>query len=173
MTSKESKKIKKQFPDKIKNNLKNKRKRVEEEIKHLKNEIKEKEDLLLRNIADYQNYRKRKEKELILDIKEIKKKYLSELIDLKELLNIAYKDKNPKKGLKLIIKNLENFLESEQIKYIKCIGKTFDHKIHHAVSTVKNNDYDEETILEEVKKGYLLDEDLLRPSQVIVSKRNK
>ena len=173
MTTKESKKIMKKLPDKTKINIKNKQKKFEEEIKKLKNDLKEKEDLLLRNIADYQNYRKRKEKELTLDIKEIKKKYLSELIDLKELLNTAYNDKNPKKGLKLIIKNLDNFLENEQIKYIKCVGKTFDHKIHHAVNTVKNNDCVEETILEEVKKGYLLNDDLLRPSQVIVSKRNK
>ena len=173
MTTKVSKKIKKQHTEKTKNSLQNKRKKIEEEIKHLKHDLKEKEDLLLLNIADYQNYRKRKEKELKLEIKEIKKKYLSELIDLKELLNIAYNDKNPKKGLKLIIKNVVNFLENEQIKYIDCIGKTFDHKMHHAVTIVKNNDCKEETILEEVKKGYLLNDDLLRPSQVIVSKRNK
>jgi molecular chaperone GrpE len=171
MTTKKSKKTKKKFPDKIKDNIEKKCRKFEEEIKQMKLEIKEKEDLLLRSIADYQNYRKRKEKEFNSNETEIKKKYLSELIDLKELLHNAYIDKNPKKGLKLIIKNLENFLESEQIKYIDCIGKTFDHKIHHAVTTVKKNDCKEETILEEVKKGYLIKDDLLRPSHVIVSKK--
>lgn len=171
MTTKKSKKTKKQFSDKIKDNLEKKNMKLEEKIEHLKLELIEKEDLLLRSYADYQNYRKRKEKELQLNKTEIQKKYLSELIDIKELLNKAYTDKNPKKGLKLIIKNLENFLEREQIRYIECIGKTFDHKIHHAVTTVKKNDCKEETILEEVKKGYLINDDLLRPSHVIVSKK--
>jgi molecular chaperone GrpE len=171
MTNKKSKKTKKQHPDKKIDNLEKKYKKLEEKIKHLKLELKDKEDLLLRSFADYQNYGKRKEKEFQLNKTEIKKKYLSELIDLKELLNNVYNDKNPKKGLKLIIKNLENFLENEQIKYIECIGKTFDHKIHHAVTTVKKDDCKEETILEEVKKGYLLNDDLLRPSHVIVSKK--
>jgi len=171
MTTKKSKKTKKQFSGKIKDNLEKKNMKLEEKIEHLKLELIEKEDLLLRSYADYQNYRKRKEKELQLNKTEIQKKYLSELIDIKELLNKAYTDKNPKKGLKLIIKNLENFLEREQIRYIECIGKTFDHKIHHAVTTVKKNDCKEETILEEVKKGYLINDDLLRPSHVIVSKK--
>jgi len=171
MTTKKSKKTKKQFSDKIKDNLEKKNMKLEEKIEHLKLELIEKEDLLLRSYADYQNYHKRKEKELQLNKTEIQKKYLSELIDIKELLNKAYTDKNPKKGLKLIIKNLENFLEREQIRYIECIGKTFDHKIHHAVTTVKKNDCKEETILEEVKKGYLINDDLLRPSHVIVSKK--
>jgi molecular chaperone GrpE len=140
MTDKIPKKTKKKYSAEKKDSLKKKSKKYDEEIKKLKLEIKEKEDLLIRSYADYQNYRKRVEKESNLNKTEIKKKYLSELIDIKELLNIAYKDKNPKKGLELIIKNLDNFLENEQIKYIDCIGRKFDHKIHHAVTTVKKND---------------------------------
>ena len=98
MTTKKSKKTKKQFSDKIKDNLEKKNMKLEEKIEHLKLELIEKEDLLLRSYADYQNYHKRKEKELQLNKTEIQKKYLSELIDIKELLNKAYTDKNPKKG---------------------------------------------------------------------------
>jgi len=50
------------------------------------------------------------------------------------------------------------------------VGKTFDHNIHHAVTTIEKNDCEDGTVVEEVKKGYLLDDELLRPSQVIVAK---
>ena len=72
-----------------------------------------------------------------------------------------------------MLNNLENFFEKEQIKYINCVGKTFDHNIHHAVITIEKNDCEDGTIVEEVKKGYLIDDKLLRPSQVIVAKKNE
>ena len=135
MPSKKSKTASKEKPEKIIDNLEKKLKKLKGEIKQLKQYDKEKEDKLLRSYANLQNYQKRTEKESRASKTELKKKYLSELIDLKELLKNAYEDNNPKKGLKLIINNLNNFLEGEQIKYIDCIGKKFDHNIHHAVTT--------------------------------------
>ena len=99
-------------------------------------------------------------------------KYLSELIDLYELLKKAYNDEKPKDGLKLIINNVEKIFEKEQIKHIDCVGKTFNHNIHHAISTVED-DCEDEIIVEEVKKGYLIADKVLRPSQVIVSKKKE
>ena len=113
------------------------------------------------------------EKELILREEEIKRKYLSELIDLNEILKKAYEDKNPKQGLKLILNNLEKFFETENIKYIDCMGKSFDHTVHHAVTIIEKNDCENDTIVEEVKKGYMIGDSLLRPSQVIVAKKKK
>ncbi|EMR73235.1 molecular chaperone GrpE (heat shock protein) [Thermoplasmatales archaeon SCGC AB-539-N05] len=148
-------------------------KNLKREIKHLKQELKEKNDKLLRSYADLQNYQKRIEKELQYKEDETKKKYLSELIELNEVLKKVYEDKDPKGGLKLILNNLENFFEKEQIKYIDCMGKTFDHNMHHAVTTIEKNDCEDGTIVEEIKKGYLVDNKLLRPSQVVVVKKKK
>ena len=144
--------------------------KLKDEINKLKREAKEKDDKLLRSYADLQNYQKRTEKESQYKENETKKKYLSELIELKELLKRAYEDKDPRAGLQLMLNNLENFFEKEQIKYIDCVGKTFDHNIHHAVTTIEKNDCEDGIIVEEVKKGYLIDNKLLRPSQVIVAK---
>jgi molecular chaperone GrpE len=143
------------------------------EIRKLKQELKEKEEKLLRSYADLQNYQKRMEKELGLKEEETKRKYLSELIDLLEILKKAYEDKNPKEGLKLMINNIENFFEKEQIKYIECVGKKFDHNLHHAVTTINRDDCEDDIIVEEIKKGYMFNERLLRPSQVIVVKNDK
>jgi len=142
-------------------------------LKKTEKELKEKNDKLLRTCADLQNYQKRMEKELISREEEIKRKYLTELIDLNEILKKAYEDKNPKQGLKLILNNLEKFFEGEHIQYIDCMGKSFDHGLHHAVTTVEKNDCENDTIVEEVKKGYMIGDSLLRPSQVIVAKRKE
>lgn len=146
---------------------------LKKEIKKLKHEIKEKEDRLLRSYADFQNLQKRMEKELQIKEEETKKKYLSELLDLNELLKKAYEDNNPKEGLKLMINNIQNFFEKEQIKSIECVGEKFDHNIHHAVTTIEKDDCEDEIIIEEVKKGFMINDKLLRPSHVIVVKNKK
>ena len=102
---------------------------------------------------------------------ETKKKYLEELLDIYDLLKKAFDDKNPKNGLKLIINNIEKFLEKEHIKQIKCIGEKFNHNIHHAITTLEKNDCEDNTIIEEIKKGYMLNDKILRPSHVIVAKK--
>lgn len=142
-------------------------------LKKTEKELKEKNDKLLRTCADLQNYQKRMEKELTSREEEIKRKYLTELIDLNEILKKAYEDKNPKQGLKLILNNLEKIFEKEHIRYIDCMGKSFDHGLHHAVTTVEKNDCENDTIVEEVKKGYMIGDSLLRPSQVIVTKKKE
>jgi molecular chaperone GrpE len=157
--------------EKIINNLKKKIKKIEKEVKVLNENLKNKEEKILRNYADFENYRKRSEKEIQNLNNEIKKKYILELIDINELLKNAIKDENPKDGIKIIIKNIEKFLINEKIRYIECIGKTFDHNYHHAVTVVDDEKYKDKTIIKEIKKGFLVDRDVLRPSHVIVSKK--
>ncbi len=154
-------------------NLKNKIKKKESKQKKVKQEKKNYEDKLLRNIADLQNQLKRNEKNCIFEKNKLRDKFLIQIVDLLELIKKAYSDKNSKSGIKLIINNIENFLKDENVTYIDCIGKSFDHKIHHAVTTIEKKDCEDETIIDELKKGYYVNNELLRPSQVIVSKKIK
>ena len=155
------------------NALQEKIKELEEQIKKLQIEVNDKNDKYLRTLADYQNYQKRIEKEINCRGEDLKKKYLFELLDFQELLKKAYEDKDPKEGLKLLINNFNKFFEKEDIKYIECKGKTFDHTFHHAISTMEKDDCVDGTIVEEVKKGYMIGDKLLRPSHVIVVKKKK
>ena len=165
--------IKKNNYEKKINSLKKKLKKLEVIEKNLKQDIKNKEDKLIRSYADFQNYQKRKEKELQTEKIKIKNNYISEIIDILDLLKNAYNDKNSKKGLKLIILNIEKILEKEQVKYIDCIGKSFDHNLHHAVSTIEKDNCENGIVVEEVKKGYLMGNTLLRPAQVIVANKKE
>ena len=153
-----------------KDTLESKIKILEEENKKLQQELREKNDKLLRSCADLQNYQKRTEKELIFKEDETKKKYLSELIEIYELIKKAYEDENSKDGLKLILQNVEKLFDKEKIKYIDCVGKSFDHNMHHAITTIEKNDCEDNIIAEEVKKGYMIGDKIFRPSQVIVVK---
>jgi molecular chaperone GrpE len=146
-------------------------KKLEEENTQLQQELIDKNDKYLRTLADFQNYQKRMEKELLAQNEDIKKKYLLELLDLTELLKQAYEDSNPKSGLKLLLENLNKFLEKEGITYIDCKGKPFNYQLHNAVSTIEQSECNDGTILEEIKKGYLVGEKLLRPARVIVAKK--
>jgi len=53
------------------------------------------------------------------------------------------------------------------------MGKKFDHNLHHAINTVEDDDCESETIVEEVKKGYMINDKVLRPSHVIVAKKKE
>ena len=173
MSTKKSNDEKKKKCDKKADSLEKELNKLKSEINKLKEEAKGKDNKLLRSYADLQNYKKRTEKESQYRENETKKKYLSELIELKELLKKAFEDKDPRSGLQIMLNNLDNFFEKEQIKCIDCVGKTFDHNVHHAVTTIEKKDCEDGIIVEELKKGYLVDNKLLRPSQVIVAKKIK
>ena len=146
-------------------------KKLEEENTQLHQELIDKNDKYLRTLADFQNYQKRMEKELQAQKEDIKKKYLLELLDFTELLKKAYEDSEPKLGLKLLLENLDKFLKKEGITYIDCKGKPFNYQLHNAVSIIEQSDCVDGTILDEIKKGYLVGEKLLRPAHVIVAKK--
>ena len=72
-----------------------------------------------------------------------------------------------------MIKNMESFLSENNIKPIEAVGEIFDPKFHEAVSTVEDNSLDEGTITQEVAKGYISFQEVIKPSKVIVSKKLK
>ncbi len=144
---------------------------LEKEIERLQHEIKQKQDQLLRSLADFQNFQKRSEKERMMHVDLTKERYISEIIDIKELLQKAIADENPKDGLRLILSQMDQFFEQEHIKSLECVGKLFDHKMHYAIATVEKENCEENSIVEEIKKGYMVEGKILRPSHVIVAKK--
>jgi len=124
----------------------------------------------LRSYADLQNYQKRIEKEIVCKEEETRKKYLLEIIDLYELLQKAYENSNPKDGIQAIIQNIQHLLEIEQVTIIDSLGKSFDRYYHYAISTIEKDNSVDGQIVDEIKKGYMIGNKILRPSQVVVVK---
>jgi molecular chaperone GrpE len=171
MTKKSTEKTKTDAKKSEKNEKKTAEKKLQDENHQLKEDLKNQKDKLIRFFADFDNYKKRVEKERNSSEFQLKKKYLLELLDIKEILLQALDDKDPKEGLRIILNQLEQFFKSENIKYIECIEHPFNHDIHHAVTIVETSDKDDNIIIEEVRKGYLVDNQVLRPAHVIVSKK--
>lgn len=89
--------------------------------------------------------------------------YTDEKADEKHLNDI-------KKGLNGILKDFQNILGKEGLKLIKSVGEKFDPYCHEAVMYVESDKFPEDTVMEEMVKGYYLKSKVLRPSVVKVSK---
>lgn len=151
----------------IKKELKKDSKELEKELNENKKLAEEYLDNLKRLKAEFENYQKRIEKE-----KSEFAKFASESLILK-LLNIlddferALKNKPDDefaKGMELILQNLKKILEDEGVKMIEAKG-SFDPYKHEAVA---HEECEENKILEEFQRGYLLHDKVIRPTKVKV-----
>jgi len=142
---------------------------------------KEKEDLmnrLMRLQADFDNYRKRMkaEKEEVEKFAnfEFMKKILPVIDNLERALTSAEKsDDGVIEGLEMILRQFKEVLESEGVTAISSAGKAFDPALHEAVLTEESEEYSPGTVIEELQKGYLMKDKVLRPSMVKVAVEKK
>lgn len=136
---------------------------------------------LLRVRADFENYKKRSEQEnnkyksYVMDA--MLKKLIEHYDDLMRALNLLKTLENMdgiKNGLELIIKNFEKLLAEEGVKPMNSEGEKFDPYKHEAIIIEEDrDDLPENTILEEITKGYYIKEKILRPAKVKISKKSK
>ena len=135
------------------------------------------EDKLQRALADYQNLDRRNKIEISQKIlhktNQLMLSFIGVYEDFIRAKTALINDNSNTEGLDGVIKNMENILYENNIKPIDAIGEIFDPKLHEAVSTVEENSLDEGTITQEVAKGYISFQEVIKPSKVIVSKKMK
>lgn len=132
-----------------------------------KSRIEELENQLKRVLADYQNLEKRQALDRSDWIKNSNRNLLLRLLPTLDTLNLAQKHVEDE-GLKLSIQQFQNALKEEEIEKIETEGKSFDPKTMEAVETAVG---EEGKVLSEVRAGYLLNSEVLRPAQVKVGKK--
>ena len=181
---------KKTLPDS--EEFKNKDSEIEDEQELLEpiiSEIDEINDLknqLLRTLADNENNRRRYEKEKddlsTYVISNFAKEMLSVLDNLQRAMEVSEKidiedkkiDSNTKnfiEGIQLTEKQLNSIFEKFKITKIESLNVKFDPNIHQAMFEIENDDVDEGTILQVVQEGFKIEDRLLRPALVGVSKK--
>ena len=150
----------------------------------LEKTISELNDKILRLLAENQNLRKNHEKEKEDILKYGSFNFASGILSLTDNLDRAFsifknnekfKDKefvDIKNGIELIEKELLITLEKNNITYVDCLNKKFDPNFHQALSEVES-EKEHGTVVEEIQKGYLLHDRLLRPSLVNIAKSGK
>jgi len=153
--------------------------------KLLESEKKRSEDYLTRLKylqADFENIKKRFERE-----KEQTKSYCTErivtqLLDVVDELELAVKvancaDNSQKtlvEGVEITLKKLRKVLEQEGVCPIECtLGTVFDPSNHNAIAAEARDDVEQCTVIEEIRKGYMMKGKVLRPSIVKVAKPSK
>ena len=132
---------------------------------------------LLRTQADFDNYKKanhRENERYRTQIKEdmLKKliKHYEDLLRAFNVLDLVEKGESVKKGFKMIVDNFEKFLENEGVKPMDSEGEKFDPYKHECLLVEENEYLPENTILEEIDKGYYLNNKVLKPAGVKISK---
>ena len=129
-------------------------------------------------VADFDNYRKQTEKQVSSKIEasraEILLKFLNIRDDYLRALNIIKHDKPDAviiEGLQGILKNFDNLLSSEGVVEIESVGTPFDPNIHDALNFSYSDGLPENTVTNEIRKGYMYNNKVLRPSLVEISKK--
>ena len=158
---------------------------LKREIEFLKVELEKEKEVSEKNLsklrylmADFDNYRKQIEKQMESRIQEdrsqlfikILKIYDDCILALETLKNGQY-DSTVISGIRGIMTNFEGFMKDEGLVEIETMGTPFDPNVHDAIGFVSNELAPENSIMEVVRKGYLLNNKVLRPSSVILSKR--
>ncbi len=135
-------------------------------------------DKYLRIYAEFENYKKRVAKEretLTLFSNEVLIGEILPFIDnLERAMEHASSTKNESvwtfiEGVRLALKDLLRVLGKYGLEPIKAVGQPFDPKFHDAVSVVHSDSHPPNTVIDELRKGYILKDRLLRPSRVVVA----
>lgn len=136
-------------------------------------QIEELTDRLQRTMAEFDNFRKRTEKEkasmYIIGAKEVVEKILPVVDNFERGLASAQEGDAFAEGMQMVYKQLMTALSEMGVEPIDAVGKEFDPNLHNAVMHVEDPEAGENTVVEELQKGYLYKEFVVRHSMVKVA----
>ncbi len=151
--------------------------KLKEELNNKSVEAKENFDNYLRALAELDNYRKRMEKEFANFKVYSNEQLMTELIMIMDNFDRALVsgDINSDfesfyKGVEMIHRYLKEILERWGLKEFSGKGEVFNPARHEAVSVIETDEVPPDTIVDEISKGYILGEKILKPAQVTVAK---
>ena len=151
----------------------------EEESPSLEEEIESLKDQVLRAKAEVQNVRRVAEQEVrkarLYGVESLAKNFLSVGDNLERAIESLNEDSKPEdleEGLRLILKSYEDALETGGIISIDPKGELFNPEQHEALSVIENEDLEPNSIIEVIQRGFMIQDRVLRPAKVIVTKKN-
>jgi molecular chaperone GrpE len=144
------------------------------EIQKLQEELIHERDRNLRTLADFKNYRRRIERDGNKIVEEGKRGMMLPLLDIIDDMEKALQCVNDTeqplvKGVQIIYQKLLAMLETFGVLPFESVGTPFNHNLHEAVATAKHKGSKPGTVIDELRCGYLWNNELLRPAQVRVS----
>lgn len=143
-------------------------------LKQQEKEAAEYLDRLQRLQAEFENYKKRVEREkeeirchasedLLLSVVEA-------VENLEKALDSDGSEESLRQGVRGVLRMLQKSLREEDVRPIEAIGEPFDPSVHMAVMTTPSDEHPEDTVVEELQRGYMVGDRVLRPAMVQVSR---
>lgn len=162
-----------------------KKKKKEDLSEVLKNQLEGKDEQirslqekLLYLQADFENFKKLKAKERVDTINFANEAIVKEILPVVDNLEMALKHaestdnyKSIHEGVVMTLNELQKVLEKNGVSIINAVGEKFDPNLHEAFYQEERDDVEQDTVVSEFQKGYVLRERLIRPSRVTVSKK--
>lgn len=152
-------------------------KEMETRLESVEQEAKEAHDRFLRVSAEFENYKKRSAREMDEFRKFANESLIREMLtvvdNLERALNSSNNDNQVNshiaEGVGMTLKEILKVFEKFYVKPIEALGKPFDPNFHQAAMREETNERPENTVLNELEKGYMIHDRLLRPAMVVVS----
>ena len=156
-------------------------KEMEAKLESVEQESKENHDRFLRVSAEFENYKKRAAREMGDFRKFANESFVKAMLPVVDNLDRAIEsscnDKNSNtsvvEGVNMTLVEILKVFEQFGVKPFESLGKTFDPGFHQAVMQEEKEDYPDNTVLNEMQKGYMIHDRLLRPAMVVVSKKKE
>ena len=168
-TTGEKKKVKKTTDKKIET--------LTKELEACKESVADWEDKFLRLAADHDNYKKRSAREFNDLMQHANEALIGQLIPIVDNFERALTTATScddftsfHQGVEMIYRQIRKLLEQQGVREIEALNEPFDPHVHEALMVIEKEDTPPELVVEEIEKGYMLNDKVLRPSKVAVSK---
>jgi molecular chaperone GrpE len=152
---------------------------VEAQLQAAREEAAQYKDKYLRELAEMENFRKRQERIGLERNQRYKRDLIEKVLEVMDNLDraMSYEDSMDREslhqGLRMVQWQLNELLKTEGLTPVPTVGERFDPHMHEAVDKVPSSEHPEGIVVEEVRKGYMMGSDLLRPARVMVSAGSK
>jgi molecular chaperone GrpE len=150
----------------------------ESELEKIKTELAETKDKHLRLVAEFDNFRRRNAKERIELIQTAGREVITDMLDALDDADRAQKQLNStediqqiREGVTLVFNKLRNQLQAKGLKPMETLGKDFDPDLHEAITEIPAPSKElKGKVVDEVVKGYYLNDKIIRHAKVVVGK---
>ena len=148
---------------------------IQEQLEAALKKADENYELYMRSQAELENSKRRADKNVENAHKFALEKFSLELLAVKDSLELGLSAEDAdagklKEGTELTLKMLTQVLEKFSIYAVDPLGETFDPNLHQAMSMQESTEHEPNTVIAVMQKGYLLNDRLIRPAMVMVSK---
>jgi len=150
----------------------------ESKLEKLKAEVEDQKDKFVRKVAEFENFKRRSAKERVELIQTAGKEVITDLLDVLDDCDRAQKQieksedtKEIKDGVLLVFNKLRNILSAKGVKPMQTLHEEFNPDLHEAITEIPApNDELKGKILDEIVKGYYLNDKIIRHAKVVIGK---